>query len=70
MFYLPTTVCSVQNRVPDWVAGELTSEMTTSLSSLQEPAPAVRSFEEVRERFNEAVGRSPNIYRYTMVFEL
>lgn len=77
-----------QNRVPDWVAGELPSDLTSlssiHMSDIQAPlsghhhfttaaggdrggltgamsasAAAGRNFEEVRDRFNDAVGRSP-----------
>ena len=50
-------VLYIQNRLPDWVAGELGSELS-GLSRLSAD-PSTRSFEEVRERFNDAVGRSP-----------
>ena len=50
----------LQNHVPDWVAGELMSDTAASYSSQDPgPAPAVRSFDEVRERFHAAVARSP-----------
>lgn len=50
----------IQSRVPDWVAGELSSELTGISSIAPDPvAPTTRSFDEVKERFNEAVRRSP-----------
>ena len=56
----PGNTVFLQNHVPDWVAGELMSDTAASYSSQDPgPAPAVRSFDEVRERFHAAVARSP-----------